>query len=133
MKQDAGLEWTQASVHVLADPNRNNTRLIEQWIGIGQARSVGELKATLGRTVGLPWVNIIAADRAGDTLFADASVVPNVPSERFASDCLLVPPLLMFDGSRGTCGWVSSQLTPAGIMAPANGPWTRDVALWAVG
>ncbi|RJG09507.1 hypothetical protein D3872_22420 [Massilia cavernae] len=119
VKPDAGLDWARSSVSVLADPNRNNTRLIEQWIGIGKARSVEELKTALGRTVGLPWVNTIAADRAGHTLFADASVVPNVPPERFASDCLVVPPLLMFDGARGSCDWA-----PAGIMAPANGPWT---------
>ena len=29
----------------------------------------------------MPWVNTIAADRAGNVLYADHSVVPNVPDE----------------------------------------------------
>lgn len=124
VKADAGLTWSTSAVHVLADPNRNNTRLMEQWIGIGSAHSVAELKGTLERTIGLPWVNTVAADRDGQTLFADASVVPNVPTEKFASDCLILPPLLMFNGSRRECDWSSGHLAPSGIISPANGPWT---------
>ena len=63
---------------MLADPNRDNTRLIDQWIGIGMATSVERLKSSLDRVVGLPWVNTIAADRDGAALFADASVVPRM-------------------------------------------------------
>jgi acyl-homoserine-lactone acylase len=123
VKPEAGMAWTAASVDVLADPNRNNTRLLDQWIGIGMARSVHEIKASLDKVVGLPWVNTIAADRHGETLYADASVVPRVATDKFASDCLLVPPLLTFDGSRGACGWGKDAGGPDGIFAPVNGPW----------
>jgi acyl-homoserine-lactone acylase len=123
VKPEAGISWTAGAVHVLADPNRNNTRLIDQWIGIGSATSVQELKASLDKIVGLPWINTVAADRAGNTLFADASVVPRVGGDKFASDCFVVPPLLMFDGSRSACGWGQDVGMPAGIFAPANGPW----------
>jgi acyl-homoserine-lactone acylase len=123
IKPDAGLAWTANSVHVLADPNRNNTRLLDQWIGIGSASSVKELKTSLDEVVGLPWVNTIAADRHGNTLFADASVVPRVAPEMFGSDCMLVPPLLTFDGSRTVCGWGQDPGAPEGIFAPTNGPW----------
>jgi acyl-homoserine-lactone acylase len=123
IKPEAGLLWTPSSVHVLADPNRNNTRLLDQWIAIGRAGSVHELKAALDRVVGLPWVNTIAADRNGETLYADASVVPRVGPERFGSDCLLTPPLLTFDGSRGACAWGQDPGAPAGVFAPASGPW----------
>ena len=50
----AGLTWTAETAHVLADPNRNNTRLIEQWIGIGSSRNVEEFTASLDTVVGLP-------------------------------------------------------------------------------
>lgn len=123
VKPEAGMAWTATSVDVLADPNRNNTRLLDQWIGIGTARSVHEIKASLDKVVGLPWVNTIAADRHGETLYADASVVPRVAADKFASDCLLVAPLLTFDGSRGACGWGKDAGAPAGIFAPGNGPW----------
>jgi acyl-homoserine-lactone acylase len=123
VKPDAGMAWTATSVDVLADPNRNNTRLLDQWIGIGSARNVHELKAALDKVVGLPWVNTIAADRYGETLYADASVVPRVGTEKFASDCLLVPPLLTFDGSRAACGWGRDGSAPDGIFAPGDAPW----------
>jgi acyl-homoserine-lactone acylase len=122
VKPEAGLAWTASEVHVLADPNRNNTRLIDQWIGIGSATSVKQLKASLDKVIGLPWVNTVAADREGNTLYADASVVPRVTADKFASDCFLVPALLMFDGSRSSCAWGSDPDAPAGIFSPVNGP-----------
>ena len=124
VKPDAGINWTASEAVVLGDPNRANTRLIEQWLAIGAAHSVTELKTALNRIVGLPWVNTAAADRNGKVLFADASVVPKVTSDKFASDCLLLPPLLMFDGSRSACAWGSDPGTVAGIFSPINGPWT---------
>ncbi len=123
VKPEAGMTWTPGAVHVLADPNRNNTRLLDQWIGLGTARSVQEMKASLDKIVGLPWINTVAADRHGNTLYADASVVPRVGADRFASDCMMMPQLLMFDGSRSACGWGQDTGAPAGIYAPANGPW----------
>lgn len=120
---EAGITWTPAAVHVLADANRNNTRLLDQWLGIGRANSVEAMKASLDKIAGLPWINTVAADRHGNTLYADASVVPHVKTEMFASDCLLVPPLLMFDGSRSACAWGQDPGAPPGIFSPANGPW----------
>jgi acyl-homoserine-lactone acylase len=118
----AGMPWTASEATVLADPNRGNTRLLEQWIAIGSARSVVELKAALDKHVGLPWVNTIAADRDGNALYADASVVPHVTTDRFASDCFVVPALLTFDGARANCGWGLDPLAPMGTFSPANGP-----------
>jgi acyl-homoserine-lactone acylase len=69
-------------------------------------------------------VNTVAADRHGNALYADASVVPRVATEKFASDCLVVPALLAFDGSRGACGWDQDAGAPPGIFAPGAGPWT---------
>lgn len=124
VKADAGMAWSASEVHVLGDPNRNNTRLMEQWIGIGSAHNVKELKTALDKTVGLPWVNTIAADRDGNALFADASVVPRVTGDRFASDCLVNSAMLMFDGSRSACAWGRDANAPTGIFSPANAPWT---------
>lgn len=123
VKPEAGIDWTAQSVYVLADPNRNNTRLLDQWIGIGRASDVHELQAVLDKIAGLPWVNTIAADRHGETLYADASVVPRVGADRFASSCLVSAALLTFDGSRSACAWGQDARAPAGIFAPVNGPW----------
>jgi acyl-homoserine-lactone acylase len=123
VKPEAGLAWTTGAVYVLADPNRNNTRMMDQWIGLGSSTSVQDMKASLDKVVGLPWVNTIAADRAGATLYADASVVPRVGADKFVSDCMVMPQLLMFDGSRSACAWGQDTGAPAGVYSPANGPW----------
>jgi acyl-homoserine-lactone acylase len=107
---------------VLGDPNRYNTRLIDQWIAMGKADSALALQAALGRTMGLPWVNTVAADRHGNAVFADYSVVPHVTLEKFASGCLLIPPLLTFDGSRHACHWGQDAGAPPGIFGSGNAP-----------
>ncbi|MFC5459773.1 penicillin acylase family protein [Massilia niabensis] len=122
VRPEAGMTWTASNAYVLADPNRNNTRMLEQWLGIGKATSVQSLKASLDQVVGLPWVNTVAADRAGNALYADASVVPHMDATKFGNGCLLLPAALMFDGSRSSCAWGQDANAPAGIFSPVNGP-----------
>jgi acyl-homoserine-lactone acylase len=100
-----GIAWTRDTAIVLADPNRHNTRLLEQWLAIGRSDDVRTLRDKAIGIGGLPWVNTVASDRHGEALYVDASVVPNVPAERFASDCHVLPALLAFDGSRAACDW----------------------------
>jgi len=123
VKPEAGMTWTANAAYVLADPNRNNTRMLEQWLGIGTATSVQALKTSLDRVVGLPWVNTVAADRDGNALYADASVVPHMNADKFANGCLLLQAALLFDGSRSSCGWGQDPGAPPGIYSPATGPW----------
>lgn len=119
----AGMTWSAGAAYVLADPNRYNTRMLEQWLGIGTAGSVRALKDSLDKVVGLPWVNTVAADREGNALYADASVVPHMNADKFVNGCLLVPAALMFDGSRSSCAWGQDAGAPPGIYAPAKAPW----------
>jgi acyl-homoserine-lactone acylase len=122
VRPEAGMVWNASEVTVLGDANRGNTRMLEQWIAMGKAGSAAELKAALDKYVGLPWVNTVAADRAGNALYADASVVPHVTADKFAGDCFLVPPLLTFDGSRTSCAWGNDPQAPEGVFSPLNGP-----------
>jgi len=118
----AGLTWSASAAYVLADPNRNNTRLLAQWLGIGTATSMRSLKDALDRVAGLPWVNTVAADRDGNVLYADASVVPHMNADKFVNGCLLLQAALLFDGSRSSCGWGQDAGAPPGIHSPANAP-----------
>lgn len=119
----AGMTWSAEAAYVLADPNRGNTRMLEQWLGIGTAASVRALKDSLDKVVGLPWVNTIAADREGNTLYADASVVPHMNADKFVNGCLLSQAALLFDGSRASCGWGRDPAAPPGIYSPVTAPW----------
>ena len=122
VRPEAGMVWNNSEVTVLGDANRSNTRMLEQWIAMGKAGSAIELKAALDKYIGLPWVNTVAADRDGNAMYADASVVPRVTTDKFGTDCFLVPPLLSFDGSRTACAWGNDAQAPAGIFSPLSGP-----------
>ncbi len=119
---DAGIGWTADSAFVLADANRLNTRLAEQWLAMGKAGNTAGLQHAINTVVGLPWVNTVAADSEGNALYIDGSVVPHMGADKFASNCLLVPALLGFDGSRSECGWGQDPGAPAGVFGAANAP-----------
>jgi len=122
VRPEAGMTWSAEAAYVLADPNRNNTRMLEQWLGIGTATSMRTMKASMDRVAGLPWVNTVAADRDGNVLYADASVVPHMNADKFVNGCLLLQAALLFDGSRSSCGWGQDAGAPPGIYSPANAP-----------
>ena len=106
-----GLNWTDKVAYALQDANRNNARGLDQWLQYGRARSVADMRNAL-RNLGTPWVNTIAADRHGQALYADGSVVPDVdaaqlercaPSE--AARRLRSTGMIVLDGSRSDCDW----------------------------
>ena len=124
VKHNDGLTWGGGAVHVIADANLRNTRIMDQWLAMGRAASVTELKAALDKHVGLPWVNTVAADRSGNTLYADASTVPLVSTDKFMTFCFVMPQLLMFDGSTSACAWGSDPRAPeAGLHSPTDAPF----------
>ncbi len=120
-----GLGWTKSQAFALRDANKGNQRGFGTWLAMGQAKNVGEVKAALERTLGIPWVNTIAADRAGNILHADVTAVPNV-SQAKIDDCAtplskaLAQRLVLLDGSRSACGWTAAAGTPAPGLMPAS-------------
>lgn len=106
-----GLRWDDKQAFALGDSERNNTRLIDQWLRIGTATSSADLLAGLKEIHGLPWVNTVAADRTGKILMADKSIVPAVTVGP-ENHCILKGatgggPLVM-DGSHSACDWTSA-------------------------
>ncbi|GAA3114988.1 hypothetical protein GCM10020254_71960 [Streptomyces goshikiensis] len=74
------LPWTTATAYALNDPNAANLRGSDTALALGKARSVAGVQAALKRTQGLPWVNTVAADSAGGTLFTQTQVLPGSPT-----------------------------------------------------
>jgi len=108
----AGLGWTTTTAYALRDANTLNTRSVESWMAMAHARNVAELRSAMGNQ-GMPWINTIAADRDGNAMYADLSVVPDVsadmlkacaPSPRAAA-LLGAAGLPVLDGSRAACTW----------------------------
>jgi acyl-homoserine-lactone acylase len=126
----AGLGWTAEHAYAIRDANTLNVRSAASWMRMAQARNVAELRTALGN-LGMPWINTIAADRDGNAMYADLSVVPDVsaamlqrckPSPR-AARLLNAAGLPVLDGSRSACEWSrdASSVSP-GIIAPAHLP-----------
>jgi acyl-homoserine-lactone acylase len=131
---DVLMGWTPASVFALRDANAEHLRTIDVFHEMAKTDSVESLLAAQDRAAGMPWVNTIAADREGDVLYADHSVVPNVPDELVQRCATPVGHVLVqlaglpaLDGTRagGECAWRDDpDASRPGIFGPANLPET---------
>jgi acyl-homoserine-lactone acylase len=78
--------WTSARAFTMFDANAENFgRLVNHFFDTNRAKSVDELDGILRRYLGIPWVNTIAADRAGEALYADIGSVPGIPDAKLAA------------------------------------------------
>ncbi len=130
-----GITWSPQSAFALKDANRNNQRGIETWLRIGEARNVGEIRAAVSETLGIPWVNTIAADRNGDALHADITAVPNVSAEKAKACSTPIAPLfaelaILLDGSKSACDWDVAPGTPVPGLMPASDQAATTVKTW---
>lgn len=107
-----GLAWTAQNAVALQDVNTGNVRSTDTVLAFARARNVAEIRAALPQ-LGTAWVNTIAADRHGQALYADASVVPDVDAEQLqrcgasplAQRLLAGGGVVLLDGSRSDCDW----------------------------
>ncbi|MFD3472238.1 penicillin acylase family protein [Streptomyces sp. NPDC058682] len=124
------LPWTARTAYALNDPNAVNLRGSDTALAMGKARSVAGIQDALGRTQGLPWVNTVAADSAGGTLFTQTQVLPRITDE-LAARCSTplgratypASGLAVLDGSRGDCAIGSDpDAVQPGVFGPAKAP-----------
>jgi acyl-homoserine-lactone acylase len=110
------------SVFAFNDANKENTRGLESWILFGQAENIDDiLEAT--KTIGIPWVNTIAADRHGEALYSDISTVPHATIEKIGN-CVrgIIGPLLLdngvvsLDGSDSDCQLGNDEGAPPNLL-----------------
>ena len=121
----AGLNWTAKSAYALKDANLGNLRATDSSLGFGRARNVQELREAM-RNIGTPWVNTLAADRFGNALYADVSVVPDVDAAHLqrcapskpAAALLPAAGLVVLDGSRSDCDWRRDPISPVPGLIP---------------
>ncbi|MFG2336165.1 penicillin acylase family protein [Streptomyces yangpuensis] len=128
------LPWTTRSAYALNDPNAANLRGSDTALALGKARSVAGVQDALARTQGLPWVNTVAADSAGGTLFTQSQVLPRITDD-LAARCstplgrAVYPAsgLAVLDGSRGDCALGSdADAVQPGVFGPGRAPTLRD-------
>lgn len=113
------MPWDARQAFALRDANLNNDRVLQQWYAIDHARSIEELRDSIERIQGIPWVNTLATDAKGQVLYLNQSVVPHLSAQQLA-DCAIPAfekqGLTVLEGNRRACNW-------------SNAPAARHVGL----
>lgn len=124
------LPWTPATAFAMGDANAPNFRYLNHFFDVNHAQSSRDVLAALRRNQGIPWVNTIASDDAGEALYADISVTPHVTDDQArlcdtavgaATFAALRLPVL--DGSRSACEWGrDADAVQPGTFGPSSMP-----------
>ncbi|WP_405655994.1 penicillin acylase family protein [Streptomyces sp. RK9] len=124
------LPWTKTTAYALNDPNSRNLRVGEANLRFGQARSTQGVLRALRSTQGLPWVNTVAADRHGNSLYTQSQVLPRLTddlvgrcSTALGKATYPAAGVAVLDGSRAQCalGTDKDAIQP-GIFGPSRMP-----------
>ncbi len=101
------LDWDNQYAYSLRDANLENDRVLQQWYAMNRASSLKDLQTSVHKIQGIPWVNTLAVDDQGQTLYMNLSVVPNVSADKLAkcSDPRVGLQLIVLDGSNSACAW----------------------------
>lgn len=124
--------WSPVSFWAIRDANAEHLRTIDSFLSMGEATSSRDLLRRQDAGGGIPWVNTTAADRTGEVLYADHSVVPHV-TDAMANRCMTPVGLLLksvaglpgLNGvlADGLCAWgKDADAQRPGILGPANLP-----------
>lgn len=119
------LDWDNHYAYSLRDANLGNDRVLQQWYAMNRADSLQALQTSVRTLQGIPWVNTLAADDQGQSLYMNLSVVPNVSAAKLAqcSDPRAGLQMIMLDGSRSACAWdIDPRAAQAGIFPAAQLP-----------
>jgi acyl-homoserine-lactone acylase len=122
--------WTTTRAYAITDINLENSRAFGQWREMGASRNLDEFSGVLRRRVGLPWVNTIAADSAGNAFYGDIGAIPNVSNAKLAtcikaglSQALAGSRIYALDGSTSACDPATDADAPEpGIFGGGNLP-----------
>lgn len=136
LSPDAGLPlpWTTTTAYALGDPNAANLRFYDTSLGFSKARGTADVRKSLDEHQGIPWVNTVAADSSGHSLYTQSQVLPRVTNE-LAAACstplgkVTYPAagVAVLDGSRTDCaiGNDPDAVAP-GIFGPSRMPTLQD-------
>lgn len=119
------LDWDNQFAYSLRDANLDNDRVLKQWYAMNRAGNLKDLQDSVHTIQGIPWVNTLAVDDKGQTLYMNLSVVPNVGADKLAkcSDPRIGLQMIVLDGSNSACAWdIDPQAAQKGIYAASQLP-----------
>jgi acyl-homoserine-lactone acylase len=98
-------------------PATLNVAGMNMWLLYGKSQTVHDLHAANQATLGMQWINVVAADANGDAYYAMPNAVPNLTEEQL-TDCAIGGGVL--DGSRSACDFISDPAAPYDGVKPAD-------------
>ncbi|MEU0555767.1 penicillin acylase family protein [Dactylosporangium sp. NPDC006015] len=101
---DPAFGWTATTAYTYRDANIDNDRLLRVWMNMARATDVAGLRASIGRDQGIPWVNTVATDSAGNAWYTDSSPTPNLSVASLTE--MANHPLGALNGSDSANAWV---------------------------
>jgi acyl-homoserine-lactone acylase len=101
--QSPALGWTSQTALTYRDANIDNDRMLRQWFNIARAADTAGIRNAINNDQGIPWVNIIAADRNGNAFYADPSQTPALSP---AAQAEWVATGGFLDGSDSANAWI---------------------------
>ncbi len=119
------LDWDHQYAYSLRDANLDNDRVLTQWYAMNRAGNLKDLQDSVHKIQGIPWVNTLAVDDKGQTLYMNLSVVPNVSAAKLAkcSDPRIGLKMIVLDGANSACAWdIDPQAAQKGIYASSQLP-----------
>lgn len=126
------LGWTSSSAISLRDANVGNYRMLEQWLAMAKAQSTPAFFDALAEHQGVPWVNTLLIDKAGQASYVDATQVPRLGAKaeawwRAASQSPQLAPVwldgegsVLLPGNDPDFEWVDSGLTRTPGLIPLS-------------
>lgn len=137
------LGWGTEVGFSFRDANLDNTRMVEQFVRMGQSRDVAEMRRVFHEVKGMPWANTLAADSTGQAWYADHSATPSLTpgatqrylvrlQEDLVAALLAQNRIALLDGSDPDDTWVEHEgarspgLVPPGMLPEMS---RRDVLL----
>lgn len=79
------LGWTGDTAFTYRDANAGSSRLLEQFLGMAQARDLDAFIEAHATADALPWVNTVATSADGRAWYADTATTPNLSPEAIAA------------------------------------------------
>ncbi len=72
------LKWDATVAFSYRDANRKNISFIDQWLDMGQSRTLTQFKKAFEKYRGTPWVNTLYADKMGNAFYIEGTPVPKL-------------------------------------------------------
>jgi acyl-homoserine-lactone acylase len=124
------LGWNESVAYAAKDANTNNTKVLAQWLAMGQAQSMDEFIQAHKTYNAMPWVNTISTSSDGRAVYLDNSNVGALSDasiaawrERLATtphltQAYLGKGLVILDGSTARDEWLTGNGAPVAGTTP---------------